>query len=445
MRPPLILAGLAALFVLLSSVGTAGAQTEVRAQPRQVELIKVEGIIDPSIASYVRATIDQAENAGHAVVLQIDSRGSFKDEAIRLAGDVAAASVPVVAWIGPAGARVEGGALFLVYSSSLVAMAPGAGIGPARPFDLATTASREDPSAVRRLSQQLLDLSEGSGARPEGIRRLLDGGPLAARPALDAGAVAVLASDLLGGEGQDSLMRAIDGREVRTGQGQVTLATVGPRGQLDVAMRFHDLGPIRRIFHAVSTPTAVYVLLILGLWGLAFELTQPGVGVAGIAAVLSLALAAYGLTVVPVHWGGIVLILLGTGLMALDVLVKRVGVLTLGGAALFAGGSVWAWWRTAPAIDLPLWLIVLATLGAVLFFGFALTVALKAKERIQSSQVGLVGLLGEARGDIDPEGAVFVKGTLWRARSMDGRIAKGKRVRIRGIDGLILRVEEESE
>ena len=97
----------------------------------------------------------------------------------------------------------------------------------------------------------------------------------------------------------------------------------------------------------------------------------------------------------------------------------------------------------APAIDLPVWLVVLSAIGAFLYWGFALTVAQRARERITSTQRGLVGLVGEARGTLSPEGPVFVKGALWRGRAMDGPIPPGTRVRVRGVEGLILRVEPE--
>jgi membrane-bound serine protease (ClpP class) len=139
------------------------------------------------------------------------------------------------------------------------------------------------------------------------------------------------------------------------------------------------------------------------------------------------------------------LLVAGVGLQGLDVAIRRLAWLTAAGTVAFAAGSVLAWRGVAPAIDLSPWLIGLATLAGALFFGFALTVALRARERVRTAQVGLVGLIGETRKDLDPEGAVFVKGTLWRARSSDGPIAKGRRVRVRGVDGLVLRVEEEPE
>src|SRR5207302_719768 len=96
-----------------------------------VDVVKVQGVIDPAVASYVRGSIRNSERTGATVVLQIDSRGSYGDEALRLGMDIRAATVPVIAWIGPTGARAAGGALFVVYSTGLVAIAPGAGIGPA--------------------------------------------------------------------------------------------------------------------------------------------------------------------------------------------------------------------------------------------------------------------------------------------------------------------------
>jgi membrane-bound serine protease (ClpP class) len=403
-----------------------------------VDVVKVQGVLDPAVGSYVEGSIRAAERAGATVILQIDSRGSYGTHGQDLGRAIRAASVPVIAWVGPTGARAAGGALFLVYASDLVAIAPGAGIGPGRPFDLATRASRVDPKEVAADEAVLQELAKGAEVSATGVRRAVTGPTLAAGPAVDAGAAGLIASDLV------DLLRTLDGRSVQTTRGAITLRTAnGPSQRVEV--RFHEIGLWPRILHAVSTPTAVYVLLVLGLWLVAFELTQPGFGVAGIGGGLALVLAGYGLTVIPVGWLGLGLIVLGIVLQGLDVALRRLAWLTLGGTALFAAGSVLAWRGVAPAIDLSLWLIVLATIAGAMFFGFAMTVALRSRERVRTAQVGLVGLVGEARGDLDPEGAVFVKGTLWRARSSNGPIPKGRRVRVRGIDGLILRVEEEPD
>jgi membrane-bound serine protease (ClpP class) len=384
------------LFLLLPLAITLALRTDsALAQGSEVarpivHVVKVHGVIDPALAGFVSDVLEQTGRSS-TVILQLDSRWGYDDDPRDLARDIQETAVPVIAWVGPSGARVEGPALTVVNATSVRAVAPGAGLGS-----------------------------------------------LAAGPALRAGAADVVASDIR------ALLVELDGRSVQTRRGPVVLATLN-RGGRQVEVRFHDMGPIRRVLHAVSTPIAVYVLLVFGLWGIAFEVTQPGIGVAGISAVLALALAVYALTVVPVSWVGLSLILAGAGLQWLDVLIRRVALLTVAGTVLFAAGSVLAWSGVPDAIDLAPWVIVLATVGGALFFGFALTVALRARERVRSSQVGLVGLLGEARGDLDPEGAVFVKGTMWRAKSMDGPIPKGARIRVRGIDGLILRVEEEPD
>jgi membrane-bound serine protease (ClpP class) len=428
----LLCLGLAAL---AARSGPAGAQ----ARTVGIDVVEVQGVVDPALSAYVRDEIASAERVGSVLVLQIDSRGAYGDLALELGRAIRSATVPVVAWIGPSGARAEGGALFLVYSSSLVAIAPGAGIGPARPFDVGTDLSQEDPSIVQRRGEELVGLAAGAGAAPEGVRGLLSGPPLPAGPALSSGAAEVAASDV------SELVRALDGRSVRAGDRSESVETLDDQGRVAVAVRFHDLGPVRRVLHAVGTPTAVYVLVVLGLWALAFELTQPGFGVAGISGALALGLGGYGLSVIPVGWFGMTLLVAGVGLQGLDVAIRRLAWLTAAGTVAFALGSVLAWRGVAPAIDLSPWLIGLATLAGALFFGFGLTVALRARERVRTAQVGLVGLVGETRKDLDPEGAVFVKGTLWRARSSDGPIAKGRRVRVRGVDGLVLRVEEEPD
>jgi membrane-bound serine protease (ClpP class) len=434
-RRALLALGLLSVTVLGCGVGHATAQVP---KGPAVDVVKVDGVIDRALAGFVRAAVERARSSGATIVLQLDSRGTYGDGALELARFIRSSGVPVVTWIGPSGARAAGGALYLVGAASLVAMAPGAGIGPARPFDLATRTSDESPGDVARGAGQLHHLASDSGLSASAIDRLVTGAVFPAGPAIRAGAARLAAPTI------PELLQKLDGMSVSTATGPRTLDTVGPKGA-PVDVRFRDLGFVDRILHAVSTPTAVYVLLLIGLWGIAFELTQPGLGMAGIAGVLSLALAGYGLTVVPVYWAGIALIVAGTAAQGVDVIIRRVAILTVAGTAAFAGGSLLAWWRVAPAVDLPPWLIVMATLAGFLLFGFGMTVALRARQRVRSTQVGLVGLVGETRSDLNPEGGVLVKGSMWRARSMNGPIPSGRRVRIKGIDGLILRVEEDSE
>jgi len=192
----------------------------------------------------------------------------------------------------------------------------------------------------------------------------------------------------------------------------------------------------RRWAERITLYTAVF-----GFAALAFEITQPGFGFAGFSGVAMLGLAGYGLTVVPFSWPGLALLVAGVALLTFDVLRRALGVATATGLIAFFAGSLLAFRGVSAQIDVSPWLAAALTLATLLYYGFALTVALQSRDRITSTQRGLVGLAGETRGELRPEGSVFVKGTLWRGRSVDGPIASGTRVRVRGVDGLVLRVE----
>jgi membrane-bound serine protease (ClpP class) len=421
--PILLLAGLLAAWP-----GPASAQ-EAEAS---VVVIEVDGSIDGTVAGYLRDALEEAESAGSTVVLQLDSAGTLDQDAIAIAERLHGAAVPVVVWVGPSPAKAQGAGLLFLYAASVGAVAPGVGVGPLEPLDLAGGPEPE-PAEVRALAT--------SWATEFGRETPLEfpDEPVPAQAALNGNIAQVAAASV------PDLLEELDGRTVATARGEVTLETKIAReeGEEPVSVRFVDLGPVDRVLHAASSPTWIYVLLVLGLAALAFELTQPGFGFAGFAGLGMLALAVYGLTVVPFSWPGLVLLLLGGGLMTLDVRLRRLGLATAAGLLAFVGGSVILFGDVAEQIDVSPWLIGSFGIAALLFWGFGLTVAVQSRERLTSSQRGLVGLVGEARGELKPEGPVYVKGTLWRGRSANGPIPAGTRVRVRAVDGLILRVQAE--
>jgi membrane-bound serine protease (ClpP class) len=235
---------------------------------------------------------------------------------------------------------------------------------------------------------------------------------------------------------------------VRTPTGEAELRTRVATTQAEanertVEILFEEPGLIARALHAVATPSMIYFLLVLGLAAIAFELTQPGFGFAGFSGIGLLSLAVYGLTVAAPSWPGFVLMLLGIGLLMWDVQLRSLSWPTWTGLAAFGAGSVLAWNDVDPSIRISPWLIGGAILVSLLYYGFALTVALQSRDRIVGAQRGLIGLIGEARGRLAPDGPVFVKGALWRGRTSGAPIEAGMSIRVRGVDGLILQVEAE--
>ncbi|HEY5905794.1 MAG TPA: NfeD family protein, partial [Actinomycetota bacterium] len=404
------------------------------AEATPVVVLRVEGAIDRPLLGYLDDRLAQAERDGAIVVLQLDTSGTLGQDGVALAHRVVDLDVPVLAWVGPTPATAAGAGMLLMYASSLAGVAPGSQTGPLEPVDLLHP--DDVPADLDATIERWID-ERGKDTQLERTDE-----PLPAADAIELGVASAAATSVTG------FLAEVDGQTVQTPSGPVTLDTRIATSEAEaeegtVALRFDNLGPIQRVAHAISTPSMVYFLLVFGLAALAFELTQPGFGFAGFAGVGLLALAVYGLFVVPPSILGMALLLGGIGLMTLDVRLRNLGLLTAAGLLAFAAGSVLAWSGVADAIRSSPWLIAGAVVASFLYYGFALTVALQSRDRIVNTQRGLIGLIGEARGKLAPEGPVYVKGAMWRGRAQGEPIPPGTKVRVRGVDGLVLRVEEE--
>ncbi len=422
------------LLLVLMGMGVAAAGVASAAPPTLVVVLRIEGAIDRPVVGYLEDRLTQAERDGAIVVLQLDTSGTIDQDGVAIAQRIATLDVPVLAWVGPTPAKASGAGMLLMYASSLAGVAPGSQTGPLTPLELLDP--DDDPPDLETTIQGWLD-ERGKDTRLERTDEALP-----AADAIDLGIASVAAPTVTG------FLDEVDGLTVQTPDGPVTLQTHIATDEAEaergtVALRFDNLGPIQRVAHAIATPSMVYVLLVLGLGALAFEITQPGFGFAGFAGVGLLALAGYGLWVAPPSLLGAVLLLGGVGLMVFDVHRRSLGWLTAVGLVAFAAGSVLAWSRVGDPIRISPWLIGGAVVASLLYYGFALTVAIQSRDRIVSTQKGLIGLTGEARGKLAPEGPVYVKGAMWRGRTGGDPIPPGAKVRVRGVDGLVLRVEEE--
>jgi membrane-bound serine protease (ClpP class) len=428
---PVILLGVATG----TTAGTNSAQGATVPPVTPVRAIEVQGPIDRPLLAYLEERLDEAERAGAIVVLQLDTPGMLGQNGLALAERVAGLEVPVLSWVGPVPARASGGGLLLMLASSVAGVSPGSQTGPLLPVDVLRPDERAEG-----LDERIERWIEGRDRPAIDLDALQQ--PLTAQEAIASGAAQVAAYTV------PQFLREVDGMTVQTATGAVVLRTrvATTRAEADertVEIRFEEPGVIGRILHAVSTPSMVYFLLVLGLAAIAFEITQPGFGFAGFSGVGLILLAVYGLTVAIPSWLGLGLLVLGIGSMVLDVRLRTLSWPTWGGVAAFGAGSILAWRHVDDSIAISPWLIGGAVLASVLYYGFALTVAIQSRDRIVGTQRGLVGLVGEARGRLAPDGPVFVKGALWRGRTDGEPIEAGTAIRVRGVDGLILRVAPE--
>ncbi len=430
--------GLLAAGALLSGTGgAAGAQTE-----HLVEIVDLEGVIDPASAAYLESRLDGAVDDGAEVlILQLDTPGGLDLSMRDMVQRILRSPVPVVVWVGPPGARAASAGVFLVYASHVAAMAPATNLGAAHPVDLGgELAGDVETKAVNDAVALLQEIAAERG-RDEAFAEaaVRQSESIGADEAFERN---VIDLDPAGTGSTTALLGELDGVEVETTSGPRTLETTGP----EVTIRFHKPGLLTRILHAITDPTVAYLLLVLGFWALIFEISQPGIGLAGAAGAVALVLAFYALAVLPLNLAGLILVLLGLLFFTIDVFAAGLGVWTAGGAIALLAGSILLFGGVAPAIAVSPWVIGLVVGGSVLFFGFARTVAMRARKQGSiTGQEGLIGLLGEARSDLAPEGQAWVKGALWRARALNGPIASGRSVRVRRVDGLLLIVQEEQK
>ncbi|HKX25015.1 MAG TPA: nodulation protein NfeD, partial [Actinomycetota bacterium] len=354
-----------------------------------VEVVDLQGVIDPTLASYLEGRLDEAAESGaEVVVVQLDTPGGLDVSMRDMVKRIVRSPVPVAVWVGPPGARAASAGVFLVYASHVAAMAPGTNLGAAHPVDLGN--DTVEKKVVEDAAALLRSLAEQRGRDVEfADQAVRESASLTEAEAFERG---VIDLDPATTASLTALLRALDGRSVETTAGSATLDTVGP----DVTIRFHKPGLLTRILHAITDPTIAYLLLVLGFWAIVFELSQPGIGLAGVAGAIALIMSFYALAVLPVNIAGLILILLGLVFFTIDVYTAGLGIWTVGGALALLAGSILLFGGVAPAVAVSGWVIGLVVAGSVLFFGFTMTVALRARRRAAvTGSEGMIGLPGE--------------------------------------------------
>ena len=436
LRRALVLSVLA-LLVLALTASFATAQTEeveqeVDGAPGEqvVEVLPLRaGLIDPPVTSQILDVIDLAEAQGsQLVVLQYSSPGGVSVDLDEVIDRMQATDVPVAVLIGPlgVGAQAAGAAGLLWLAADIRAVSADASVGPLDPVDLA------DLGGDYPLQQRVEEFVDTADADADLAGRLVDT-VVPADELVDAGIVTLAA------QGLEPLLVELDGTTVATADGGENTLRIRAA---EVEVRFHSLGLVRRVLHAATTAPFIYLLLVVGLGALLFEAFQPGFGVAGLAGLVTVAISAFGLSVLPVTWWAVALVVLGLLLYALDTAIAGFGPVTLAATVSFVVGSLWFY--ASEALALNAWLVGATTLTVFVFFVFVMTTVLRAQAGPEGVAIDdLVGRPGIVRSVLNPEGHVYIDGALWRARwTGEAKRAKvGTPVRVHGVDGAVVLVE----
>jgi membrane-bound serine protease (ClpP class) len=418
-----------------------GSSHTALAQERTVDVVELKGVIDPSTAEYLNGQLETAQDDGvHAIVIQIDTPGGLDVSMRSIVGQILDSDVPVIVWIAPGGARAASAGTFITYAAHLAYMAPGTELGAATPINLAGESSETLERKVTNDAVAFIeDLAIARG-------RNVEFAEAAVREAASIGSTEAAEADVVDGVAGSlrELLSLIDGQIVEVGGGAgVTLdtwdeATSSP----NVTLRFQQMSPLQRLLHAITDPEVAYLLILIGAFGLIFELYNPGIGLAGIIGAVSLLLGFYSLSVLPTNWTAVLLIVLGVISFLIDLHTAGFGVFTVGGIAALVAGGLLLFSGAAPALSLSPWAIVAAVILTLVFFISVMTAALRVRlRRPVTGEDSMIGTVAEAKTDIAPEGTVVTKGTLWRARTMEAGIAAGSRVQVKATEGLVLLVE----
>jgi membrane-bound serine protease (ClpP class) len=427
--------------LLLADRGGAATRPAGSERGGGIEVAQVNGLIDPPNAALVEDTIRGANARGAEVlVIQLASGGAVDTDVQALVGAIRRSRVPIAVWVGPSGAKAKGAATLLTQAASIASIANGAGIGPASPVSLDAPGAWSRREVVRELEV----LAASNGRRPAGAAATASR-TLSAERAREVGAVDRVEPTL--GE----LIVSIDGTEVTTPAGTRELSTartVGEgrdrRREPNQTVRFRKLGLVEQLVHTLTSPSIAYLLLLAGLCLIVFEFFTAAIGLAGATGAVAVVGAFVGFSHLPVHWWAIGLLVLAVVGYSVDAQAGGTGAWTVIGTVALVTGSVFLYGGSA-RLDVRWWVLVLVIAGTALFMIGAVPVAIRSRFSTPTvGRAGMIGEMGTAEVDVDPDGVVRVRDALWRARTNRATPIKvGAPVRVVEVDGLVLEVEPE--
>ena len=401
------------------------------ATARQVNVIRVEGVISPSSADYIVTAIKQAEKEkAAALVIELDTPGGLDTSMRVIIKEMLAAERPIVVYVAPAGARAASAGAFITVAAHIAAMAPGTSIGAAAPVVMGQQVDKTMEKKITNDAAAYMRTIAEKRGRPidlaeEWVRK--------ATARTETEALKVKLIDVVSPK-LDDLLSAIDGRVVTTAAGKVKIETrnaVVNRGEMNLR---------EKILKIITDPTIAYLFLILGLAGLYFEFSTPGAILPGVLGGIALILALYAFQQLPINYAGVLLILLAIVMFIAEIKVVSHGVLTVGGIASMVLGSLMLIDAPAPYMRISLWAVLGTTAGTAVFFLFVVGAGVKAlRRRTTTGMEGLIGEIGVVRTRLAPRGQVFLCGELWNAES-EGEVEVGESVRVTEMNGLTLRV-----
>jgi membrane-bound serine protease (ClpP class) len=423
-----------AVLIILVSLCLLYLHSLSEGENKQVLAIRVSGVINPVASEFIGRSIQKAAALrAEALVIELDTPGGLDTSMRSIVKDMTASPVPVVVFVSPSGARAASAGAFIALASHVAAMAPGTNIGAAHPVSVGEKMDKEMSDKVTNdAAAYIKSLAESRGRNAQwaedAVRKSISA---TETEALKLRVIDIVSSDT------ETLLQDIDGRAVKTALGEKVLQT------RDTTIVREEMGLRYKILNFISDPSVAYMLMLLGFYGLFFELTNPGAIFPGVAGAIFLILAFYSFQTLPVNYAGFALIILAITLFILEVKIISHGLLTIGGIIAMVFGSLMLFESPGPFFRLSLSVILPSVIITALFFSITFRLAYKAfKSKPVTGSEALVGSDGKAVSDFSAgDGMVSIHGELWSASS-DVEIRKGDSVTVLQVSGLKLKVKK---
>jgi len=399
-----------------------------------INVITVDGLINPVMARYVERGISNAESAhAVAIVVRVDTPGGLEQSMRDIVQSIEGSDVPVITYVSPTGGRAASAGAFIVMAGNVAAMSPNTTIGAAHPVDITggdITGTLGD-KATNEAAEYIRGIAILRGRNADWAEQTVRQSVAANQDeALSLNAVDLVADSL------DDLLTKVNGRSVPlTSGGQMTLQTK------DVPVVTNGMTLIERFLLIISDPNIAFILLSLGSLGLFIELFHPGIFFPGVFGAIALILAFFSLGTLPVNWAGVFFIVLAFVLFAAEIVVSGFGALGIGGVICLILGGLLLTSTSNPQFQVSRWL-VFGLAAVVALFMFSIVASIIRARRLPAT-LGTYTLIGKravARTPLDPTGLVFINGERWSARSTGGRVEQGETVEITGAEGIKLTV-----
>jgi membrane-bound serine protease (ClpP class) len=417
--------------VLLAAVLLGAFPLAAQAAEGEIYVVKVSGTINPGLAEYLIGSIDKSFREGAAcLVIQLDTPGGLALSMRSIVMAILASEIPIVVYVSPSGARAASAGVMITLAADIAAMAPGTNIGAAHPVNLGQKEMDKTMSekVINDMVAYTKSITEKRGRNSEWAEKAVrESVSVTEKEALELKVIDLIAQDL------NDLLEKIDGRQLKDKGILHTkrLKTVFLRETL------RD-----KILKTLSDPNIAYLLMMIGMAGLYFELSHPGAIFPGVIGAISLILAFFAFQTLPVNYAGILLIAVALILFILEMKVASYGLLSLGGIISLFLGSLMLFEGGAPGLSLS-WRVLIPTVIMVSGF-FVIVAGLVFRSQISKPRTGDKGLIGEigvVKERLAPGGRVFVHGELWNAEAPEP-VEAGAKVRVVGMDRLVLKVEE---